>query len=232
MLSDFVAGFNATVAILAALHYKEKTGEGQHIDISMQDCIWALVAVEYLPRLAMSGKVPARLGNAAPLAIPFNTYLTKDGYVAIGVATVGQWQSLLNAMGRADLIGVPKYATQNDRVKCREEVEAIVSEWTKSKTIKEVVNALMDAKIPCSPVLNVEQVLQDPQILSRDMIIEVEQLVSGKIKVPGSVFKLSKTPGDSNSAAPFLGQHNYEVYSELLGYSEQDIKKLQDDGVI
>jgi len=130
------------------------------------------------------------------------------------------------------LIGIPKYAIQKERIKYRDEIDAMVSEWTRARTVAEVVNELSNASLPCSLVPTFDQVANDPQLISREMIIEVEQPISGKLKVPGSLFKLSKTPGDASSPAPFLGQHNYEVYSEVLGYSEQEITKLADDGTI
>ena len=95
-----------------------------------------------------------------------------------------------------------------------------------------MVKALTDARVACTEVPTFDQVPNDPQLLSREMVIEVEQPLSGKLKVPGSVFKLSKTPGDPTLPAPLLGQHNYEVCADLLGYSEQEIKKLEDDGII
>ncbi len=231
-LGDFLVGLNATIAILAALHYRGRTGEGQHIDLSMQDCMWAMVAVEHLPNYCMSGPVLPRRGNSHPGVLPAGTFLTKDGPVIIWVVTVGHWESLLRGIGRTDLMGLPKYATQMDRIKCRDEVETMVSEWAKTKTVAEVVKELSAVEVPCSPVPSFDEVVHDPQLISRDMIIEVEQLISGSLRVPGSAFKLSRTPGDASSAAPYLGQHNYEVYSGLLGYSEQEIKELQDAGII
>ena len=98
--------------------------------------------------------------------------------------------------------------------------------------VEEILNKLQNARLPCSLVPTFDEVVNDRQLLSREMIAEVEQLISGKLKVPGSVFKLSETPGDVSLPAPFLGQHNYEIYSDMLGYSEQEITKLADDGII
>jgi len=98
--------------------------------------------------------------------------------------------------------------------------------------VKEILDSLNQAHLPCSPVPTFDQVANDPQLISRDMIINVEQLISGNLKVPGSVFKLSETPGDVKYPAPFLGEHSYEVFTELLGYSEQQIKELADNGII
>lgn len=231
-IGDFISSFYTAIAILAALRHKEKTGEGQLIDISLQDCIWALTAIEYAPLYFLTGNTPQRYGNGVFNVTPFETYPTKDGYAAICIVTVGQWETFIRAIGRRDLIGVAKYATQNDRVKYRTEIDALVSEWTKARTTAEVVGELSNAGLPCSPLPTFDEVANDPQLLSRQMTIEVEQLISGRLKVPGSVFKLSKTSGDASSPAPFLGQHNYEVYSNLLDYSEQEVTRLADDGVI
>lgn len=231
-LGDFLAGINAVVGILAALYYREKTGEGQHIDISMQDCMWSIVAVEHLPRYYISGPVLERGGNTHPGVTPAGTFLAKDGYVIIWVVTVSHWEHLLEAIGRTDLIGLKVYATQNDRIKCREDVEALVADWVSNKTVTEIMENLGKFEVPCSIVPTFEEVVNEPQILSRDMLIEVEQIISGRLKVPGSAFKLTKTPGEAGSPAPFLGEHNYEIYSNLLGYTEEYINKLQDEGVI
>ncbi len=232
VLGDFLGGFYASISILAALHYRQNTGMGQYIDTSMQDSIWSIVAPEYFPAYCLFGKVPPRNGNAHPFLIPYNTFPTRNGYVVIAILTVAQWETLLGVIGRADLMGLPQFATQDERIKHREEVETIISDWTRTRDLADVLSILHKAQLPCSPVPTFDEVASDPQLLDRKMVIEVEQVLSGKLKVPGSVFKLSETPGDAASPAPFLGQHNYEVYSGLLGYDEGEIRQLQDNGVI
>jgi len=231
-IADFLGGINATISILAALVYRKETGKGQMIDISLQDGIWALAAIDGSPGYFLTGEIPQRLGNGVVNSIPFRVYPAKDGDVVICVVTVGQWQTFLRVIGREDLLEVQKYATQKERVNYRDEIDAIVEEWTKTRTVEEVLNTLGDAHLACSSVPTIDKVANDPHLLSRGMVIEVEQLISGKLKVPGSVFKLSETPGDVSFPSPFLGQHNYEVYSELLGYGEQEITKLVNDGII
>lgn len=231
-IGDYMGGLNATIAILTALFYREKTGEGQTIDISLQDGIWSITGMEYIGTYALYGNVPLRYGNGHLRGTPYGTYPTKDGYAVIAIGTVGHWESFLKVIGRTDLIGVPKYATQSERHKYKDEVDTIVSEWTKERTAAEVLNELEKANLPCSPLPTFEEVLNDPHLLSRDMIIEVQQPISGNLRMPGSVFKLSKTPGNASSPAPFLGQHNYEVYSGILGYSEQEVRELENSGII
>ncbi len=231
-MGDFVSSLYTDIAILAALRYKDKTGEGQLIDISLHDCIWALTAIEYAPLYFMSGEIPQRYGNGLYNVTPFNTYLTRDGYAVICIITNGQWDSFVKVIGRGDLAGQSQYATLIERIKYRDEIDTMVSEWTGARTTAEVLEELGKAGLPCSAIPTFDKIANDPHLLSRKMIIEVEQLISGKLKVPGSVFKLSKTPGDAASPAPFLGEHNLDVYSGLLGYSEQEITGLSNEGVI
>jgi crotonobetainyl-CoA:carnitine CoA-transferase CaiB-like acyl-CoA transferase len=231
-IADFLGGIYAVVAILAALQYRARTNQGQHIDISMQDCIWAITAIQHLPIYLMTGREPERLGNRMIEVTPFNVYPAKDGYIVIAIVTVGQWQRLLEVIGREELKEVTEYGSQLDRIKHIDEIDSIVEEWTRERTVDEMIRELRAADLPCAPVPTFGQVASDPQLASRDMQVEVEQMISGRLKVPGSVFKMSETPGDAAQPAPFLGQHNAEVYSRLLGYDSERIEMLQSKGVI
>jgi crotonobetainyl-CoA:carnitine CoA-transferase CaiB-like acyl-CoA transferase len=231
-IADFLGGIFANIAILAALQYRARTKQGQFVDISMQDCIWYITAIQFLPLYILTGKEPPRLGNSQIEVTPFNIYKAKDGYIVIGVVTIGQWHRLLEVIGREDLKDVPEYASQATRIEHAEQIEAMVETWTKERRVAEMINVLEAADLACSPVPTFGQVANDPQLASRNMVIDVEQIISGKLKVPGSVFKMSKTPGDPTDPAPFLGQHNAEVYSKLLGYDNATIDRLQREGVI
>jgi len=231
-IADFFGGIYAAVAILAALHHRSETGRGQRIDMSMQDCVWAITAIQHLPIYLMTGREPPRLGNRMIEVTPFNVYPAKDGHIVIAIVTVGQWERLLQVLGREELKDVPEYRSQVDRVRHMDVIDAMVEEWTRERTVDEMVAVLHAADLPCSPVPTFGQVARDPQLASREMQVEVEQLVSGPLKVPGTVFKMSETPGDPSQPAPFVGQHNAEVYSTLLGYDEETIGRLQREGVI
>ena len=229
--ADYLGGLYTTVSILAALQYRHRTGEGEEIDISLQDCTWATYATGTLGNYYLEGEVQ-RLGNATIGVVPWDTYLAKDGYVFIATVTVGQWETFAKLMGREDLIKDPQSTTQRERMKHRSEIDAIVSEWTEKRTVAEIVKEMNDAHLPCSPVPTMDMLVKDPQLLSREMIVEIEQLISGKLKASGSVFKHTRTPGDAKFPAPFLGQDNHEVYSEILNYSEERISKLMNEGII
>ena len=230
--ADFMGGIYASIAILAALQYRSGTNRGQHIDMSMQDCIWAISSMQFLPVYLLTGQEPGKVGNRTVEVTPFSIYPAKDGWIVIAAVTVGQWQRLLEVIGREDLEGVPEYATQLERTKRMDEVDAMLEAWTRQYTVDEMMKRLRAADLACAPVPTFSQVASDPQLASRNMQVDVDQVISGKLRVPGSAFKMSETPGDASHAAPFLGQHNAEVYSELLGYGEATIARLQKEGVI
>lgn len=231
-IADLGAGLFTALAIVSALNHRSKTGEGQVIDISMQDAIWLFTAVEFSPYYFINGEVPQRYGNAVPHASPANVYQAKDGFIIIATAELAQVENVFRIIGREDLIGTPLCSQQSERLKRKTEIDAMVEEWTKIRTVKEILTKLRTADVPCSLIPTYDQVCNDPQLLSRDMIIEVEQHLSGKVKVPGSPFKLSRTPGNVNYPASSLGEDNREVYSGMLGYTEQELEKLVKDGII
>ncbi len=231
-IADFVASLHAAIAILAALYHRQQAGHGQAIDISMQDCMWAITAVEFSAPYFLTGKPLPRWGNRQHQCAPYNAYQATDGYVVIATTTDGQWQSLLKVMGREEFSGAPHFATPSQRVAHVEQVDALVAEWTKTKTVAQVLAELGDSRVPCAPILDIGEVANDPHLLARDMVVEVNQPGAGEIKVPGSVFKLSETPGEAKLPAPSLGQHNEEVYCGLLGYPKEQLASLAEEGII
>jgi formyl-CoA transferase len=226
-----MGGYNGAIAILAALYYRTVSGEGQSIDISMQDGIWALVFPDRAHYFD-NHIVPKRIGNRLSSSAPFGVYNAKDGYVVICTITDPQWQKVLQAIGREDLSGEQRYVTRQNRTKNMDEVDALVEGWCKGRTVEEVIAALKKFQVPCSPVPTFDQVASDPHLLSRDMIVEVDQPVSGKVKLIGSVYKMSKTPGDRRKINPAVGEHNEEIFGGLLGIDAQEMQKLKEESVI
>jgi crotonobetainyl-CoA:carnitine CoA-transferase CaiB-like acyl-CoA transferase len=232
-IADFSSGFFATLSIVSALYHRLKTGEGQTIDISMQDCIWQLTSIEYSPYYFLAHQIPPRLGNGHAAMIPCNLYPTKDGgKVYINAGVLAQVHRLYTAMGRKDLIDTPLGANQNERYKHRGEIDEVITAWTKTKTTQEIADLLKKSDVPCTKLPTFDEVCNDPQLLSRNMIIEVEQSISGKVKAPGSLFKLSRTPGKIDFPAPFLGENNQDILAGMLGYTEEEISKLSNEHVI
>jgi CoA:oxalate CoA-transferase len=230
-LGDYMGGYNGAIAILAALYFRKVSGEGQAIDISMQDGIWAMVFPDRA-NFFDTHIVPKRFGNKLSSSAPFGAYNAKDGYVVICTITDPQWQKVLQAMGREDLIGEQRYATRENRTKNMDEVDGLVQSWCKEKTVEEVFAILKKYQVPCSPLPTFDQVANDPHLLSRDMIVEVDQPVSGKVKLIGSVYKMSKTPGNRKQRVPEVGEHNEEIYGGLLEIDAQEMRKLKDESII
>jgi formyl-CoA transferase len=165
--------------------------------------------------------------------VPGNTYLTKDGdSLSIATGSLAQVQRLFRLVGGEDMVNSPLCANQAERVKYRAQIDSAVGEWMKKNSSDDIIKQLKSIDIPVVKIPTFAEVCNDPQLIYRDMIQEVEQTISGPVKVPGSVFKLSKTPGGIKSPAPFLGEHNAEVYSTKLGYTEKEIDDLMGQGLI
>jgi CoA:oxalate CoA-transferase len=231
-IADFSSGTFTTLAIVSALFHRMKTGEGQTIDISMQDSIWQLTSIEFAPYYFLEHREPPRFGNQHSAMIPCDLFPTVDGRVLICAGMLAQVKRLYIAMGREDLLNTPLYANQSERYKLRTEIHAVIAEWAKNKQTDEISRILKAADVPCARLPAFSEVCNDPQLISRDMIIEVEQTLSGKVKVPGSLFKLSKTPGNVNYPAPMLGEHNQEILANILGLTEQEIASLNEEKII
>ncbi|MGA2367194.1 MAG: CoA transferase [Dehalococcoidia bacterium] len=231
-IADLGGGAYTVIGILAALQHRHSTGVGQHVDISLQDFVWATTAVESLAAYALTGNPPGRIGNMHPGIVPWNVYQARDGYVVLCILTIGHWQKFSRIIGRADLVEDPDQCAMVLRVGRRVELDGIVAAWVKDRTVAEIVQMMDEAELPCSPVLDTAQMVNDPHMKSREMTVEVEQMISGPLKMPGTVFKLSETPGDPFNPAPFLGEHNSEVYTELLGYSEEKLGELMDAEIV
>ena len=230
-LGDYMGGYNGAIAILAALHYKKVTGEGQSIDISMQDGIWAMVFPDRANYFD-TDVTPKRFGNKLSSSAPFGAYNARDGYVVICTITDDQWRKVLQAMEREDLISEEKFSTREKRTKNMEEVDALVQDWLKDMAAEDAIAALKKFNVPCSPLPTFDEVANDPHLLSREMLVEVDQPVSGKVKLIGSVYKMSKTPGDRKMRVPDVGEHNEDIYGGLLELSADELEKLKADSVI
>jgi CoA:oxalate CoA-transferase len=229
-LGDYMGGYNGAIAILAALYYRTVSGAGQAIDISMQDGIWAMVFPDRANYFD-THIVPKRIGNKLSSSAPFGAYNAKDGYVVICTITDPQWQKVLQAIDREDLSGEQRYATRENRTNNMDEVDGLVQGWCKERTVEEVIATLKKFQVPCSPLPTFDQIANDPHLLSRDMIVEVDQ-PSEKVKLIGSVYKMSKTPGDRKQRIPAVGEHNEEIYCGLLGIDAQEMQKLKEESVI
>ena len=211
-----------TVGILAAVEARHTTGEGQKVDIAMLDCQVAILE-NAIARYLVNGEVPVPLGSRHPSITPFQAFPTKDYYVIMSAGNDALWAKLCNVMGTPELINDPKFATNRDRNDNVVELSEIISKISVTKTTAEWMDVLEKGGLPVGPINTVDKVVHDPQIEARNMIVEVEHPVAGKMKFAGNPIKLSATPGEVTVPAPTLGQHTDEILKDLLGWSEDQI---------
>ena len=231
-IGDSGTGMHCVIGILAALMQRHLTGEGQQVEVSMQDAVVNLIRVSLRDHQRL-GKPGERTGNQLGAGVPGTTYRCHPGgandYVFIFVPQQ-MWHPLLHAIGRDDLVGDPRYETAEARWQHKDDVNALVEAWTSKRSKHDVMKVLAGAGVPCGACLDTGEVLSDPHLRARDMIVEIEHPVRGRYVTAGNPVKLSASP-TTISAAPLLGQHRREVLKEL-GYSDDDINALEADGSI
>ncbi|MHB8077395.1 MAG: CaiB/BaiF CoA transferase family protein [Desulfosporosinus fructosivorans] len=227
---DLTTGLYASLGVMMALWVREKTGKGQYVEASLLESIVSLQT--YLAQGVMAtGIAPKRMGSAHPNIVPYQAFETKDGYVIIAIPNDWLWKKMCDALGLNELKDNPKFSVNADRVKYRTELIGLMTVYSKSKTTKEITDKLRAAGVPGGPINDISQVLAEPQIKEREMIVEVEHPTIGMLKMLGIPIKLSETPGSVRIAPPLLGQHTSEVLDHL-GYSAEDIVHLKEKGVI
>jgi formyl-CoA transferase len=231
-IGDSGTGMHCTIGILAALMQRHTTGEGQRVEVSMQEAVLNLVRVSLRDHQRL-GKVVERNGNQLGAMVPATTYRCHPGgpndYVFI-LAQQQMWPSLLRAIDREDLIGDARYDTAGARAKRMTEVNALIEGWTSQRPKHEVMRILAEAGVPCGACQDTDDVLNDPHLRARDMIVEVEHPVRGRYVTVGNPVKLSASP-TTIATAPLLGQHNEEILAEL-GYGETELTALREEGAI
>jgi formyl-CoA transferase len=232
-IGDLIPALYGLCGILAALASRAKTGQGERIDISMQDCCFSMVMDESLDLLLSRG-VPTRQGNRNPRAVPWSIFPTKDGNIAICVYTNDQWKVFLRAIRREEWVEDPRFKDLEDRLKNANAVEAMVTEWSKNLSTEKALKILREKNVPCDPVLEVKEVLEDPQLKSRGMIEELMHPLSANtgLKAAGFPIRFSELPAKYPGPAPMLGQHNEEIYTGLLGFSKEEVEQLKKEGII
>jgi formyl-CoA transferase len=232
-VSDVVAGISLCAGLLAALHHRDRTGEGQKVDIALVDTLVAALQIINQIYLA-EGRLPERIGNRYESSYPYDTFPTRDGReVVIGCANDKFWQALCGLMRRPDLAENPELATNRQRVEKHKLVRREVESWTREQEAGALVEQLLALGIPSCPIYDIEQVTRDPHIAgSREMFVEREYPRLGKLKVTNTHIKMSRTPPGFRCPSPDLGQHNEEIYGRLLGYSPEKLRELKGAGVI
>jgi formyl-CoA transferase len=230
-VADLMSGMYAANAILAALFLREKTGEGQHIDIALFDAqiSWlANVAMNYL----VSGEPPRRFGNAHPNLVPYQVFATAGDFIALGVGNDEQFQRLCAALDRSDLSQNPDFQTNPQRVAHREQlIQQLQSEFQKQPAAF-WLEKLAQAQVPAAPINTVPQALHHPQTQSRRMVQSVRHASGEELRLLGPVPKFSNAPAEIRLPPPLLGQHTQEVLQNLAGLDEARINELKKRGVV
>ena len=228
---DLVAGLMLGKSIAAALYAREKNGVGQKLDTSLLEAEVA-VLINAGSNYLVSGKVPGRWGNAHPTIVPYQSFQTEDSYLVIGVASEGIWQRFCVAIGKSELAEDPRFQRNPDRVANREALIAILSEMFRSRNNATWLRSLKQAEVPCAPIQTIDQVFQSPQVLHRNMLVEVAHPTAGIVRMAGLPVKFSATPASVRLAPPLLGEHSEQVLSSWLGMSSETIAELKHKGVI
>lgn len=229
-MADSMAGWQAALGTVAALHYRERTGRGQHVDSSLVD------AMLYLSEMGIMGAAHAdfqweRMGSTHPTGT-ISVYPAVDGHVIILPGLQSHWERMVRVMGREELLDDPRVNTLPARLDNLEYAAGIIAEWSRDHTVQEVVERLEAAQITVSPILNFAQVLKNEHIRERDMVAEVEHPTLGPIKSFGVGPKFSLTPAKLRQAAPRLGEHNREIYQGVLELSDLEMEELRGQKVI
>jgi len=229
-ITDTTAGILACVGILAALHARESSGEGQMLDTSLFEA--GIIHTYWHSAMCFAtGHPPGPMGTAHPLNAPYQAFPTSDGWITVGAANQGNWLRLLDALEAPQLRDDPRFSTNPDRMRNLEALTATLTPLFQLRSSADWLLRLEQAGVPAGPVLDVAQMHADPQALAREMIVETEHLSAGRVKAIGVPVKFSDTPGAVRRAAPVFGQHTREVLREH-GFSESEIDELAAQGAI
>ena len=230
-ITDVLTGMYASVAILAAITHRERTGEGQYIDTALLDTMVALNANQVVSYLC-SGKVPVRWGNAHPQVVPYEVFPTADGHIILAVGNDSQFASFCQAAGCAELVQEPRFKTMSQRIVHRTELIPLIADVMRTRSKQEWIALLEAANVPCGPINNMKEVFEDPQVRHRKLRVDIPHPLGGTAPVVASPMRLSATPVEYRLAPPMLGQHNGEVLGKLLGKSDDEIARLKSAGIV
>jgi formyl-CoA transferase len=229
-IADIGTGMFAAFGIVCAYIARQRTGEGQLIDTSLLDTSIALSLVESATFLA-GGELPSPLGSTHRRNAPHGAFRVKDGYIAIAADSAHFWKRFCRVLGLEALLDDPRFKTNADRVANKQFLQDLVERVTTTREGRYWLERLQAAEIPCGPVNSYADVFQDPHVLAREMLAEVQHPVAGAVKMTGINVKLSHTPGAIRSPAPTLGQHTREVL-HMLGYTDGEVEQLKTAGAI
>ena len=229
-IADLNSSLFSVIGILSALHHANKTGKGQQVDISMLDCQIALLE-NAMARYNTSSKIPTPIGSRHPSITPFQFFKAADGEIVIAAANDNLWRKLCEVLG-LELANDHRFLTNDLRTQNHIELEQLLNNVFKNKTVKEWCNKLEPVGVPCSSINNIEQVINDPQVKFREMVIKMNHPKAGDLIMPNSPLKFSDSHIKPEVPSPLLGEHTEEILSGFLGISLNEINELKKDKVI
>lgn len=225
-IADLATGLYSTIAVLAALAHRDRTGEGQYIDMALLDVQVALLANMNTNFLA-SGKPPVRWGNAHPNIVPYQTFQTSDGWIIVAVGNDGQFRKFVEAGGRPELADDERFATNPSRVRNRDTLVPILAEMVKARGKADWIGALEAAGVPCGPINDLGEVFDNEQVVARGMQVSLPHPCGADVKLVRNPIRMSATPPDARTAPPLLGAQTEDVLRDMLGYDDERIAALK-----
>jgi crotonobetainyl-CoA:carnitine CoA-transferase CaiB-like acyl-CoA transferase len=227
-IADIVSGMFAAQGITAAMYARERTGQGQQVDIAMLDSVIALLSYQAGIYFA-NGAAPPRLGNRHPTIVPYETFRASDGDFVVAVGNDDQWQRFCRVTGFS---GDDRYATNRLRVTHYDDLKPALDTLLRTQTRELWISQLKSAGVPCGSVRDLHEVFTDPQTQARDMLVELEHAAAGALKMTGTPLKFSGTPGSVRTPPPLLGEHSAAILANDLGLDIAQIEHLRTKGVI
>lgn len=219
-LGDMSAALYAAYGIMVALFHRQQTGEGQYIDIAMTDSIFSLLESNVM-RYICEGVIPERIGSRHPISSPFDIFVAQDGYVVIATANDSLFQRLSVVMEMPELNDDPRFSTDIQRTIHEVELKKIIEQWLSQYTVEQAVELINNSGVPSSPILNIDEICESEHTQIREMLIELEHPIAGKMRVPGNPVKLSKTPPVIERPSPILGEHTAEILEKFNSKTTQ-----------
>jgi CoA:oxalate CoA-transferase len=229
-IGDITAGLFGAIAVLAALNYRNTTGVGQKVDVAMLDCQLAILE-NAIARYVVTGEVPKPAGNRHASIVPFEPFETLDGEIMLAAGNDALWAKLCEVLGRQEWIGDQRFKTNFLRNENYEILRPLLADEIRLKSTSMWQAVLDAAGVPNGPINTIDKVLQDPQVLAREMVVEIQHPVAGVLKMAGVPIKMSETQGSVRRPAPLLGQHTEEILKELLNLSDEEIDGLRNKDI-
>lgn len=231
-MADVLAGLSMAIGVLSAYVYRKETGVGQKVDIALVDSV--VSSLEIINQIYLvTGRLPERIGNRYESVYPYDSFKAKDGSLVIACGNDKLFHLLADLMGQPELKTRPEFLTNPNRVANHALLKPIIEDWLKDYNIAEAVEMILGKGIPAGEINTIDRVVKDPHIAgAREMFVEVDHPVAGKLRVTGNQIKFSETKTAVNSPAPLLGQYNEEIYRDFLGLSKEDYENLVNNNII